>query len=433
MRADVESWLACDFDLPDDMAEALLARRHADRRRARRVPRLALRRWSRRWSPRSGRRCGKDAAVAIIPSVARPTGGAWYEGSDLKALADAAGIIEACFYEPSAERVLADAWDVQAADRRRGRDPRHPARRRIPTSTARGEVAAAVRGLRDGRHRRTSPSTITGIYRPREPRLDRRGARSDVRLRHGLHRQGRRDHRRGRRHRPGALPAFRRRRARTIARDRPDRGGQGLRRATSPGRASRSKPAVADIGDDGRGGRGLRGDSTTRSARSTSWSTMPASRARADAREDDAGAIWPEDVEGNLNGAYLLLRTRCCRRCRRGRRRRSSTSARSTASRRFGDPAYSAAKAGIISLTQSMAMEYGRFGIRVNIICPGTVRTPIWEHRVDREPGDPDASSPSGIRSAASSSRSTWRGRSPSSPRTRRRRSPASSCRSIAG
>jgi hypothetical protein len=33
-----------------------------------------------------------------------------------------------------------------------------------------------------------------------------------------------------------------------------------------------------------------------------------------------------------------------------------------------------------------MAMEYGRFGIRVNVICPGTVRTPVWQHRVDREP-----------------------------------------------
>jgi NAD(P)-dependent dehydrogenase (short-subunit alcohol dehydrogenase family) len=52
----------------------------------------------------------------------------------------------------------------------------------------------------------------------------------------------------------------------------------------------------------------------------------------------------------------------------------------------FGDPAYSAAKAGMVSLTQSMAMEYGRYGIRVNIVCPGTVRTPIWQHRVDREP-----------------------------------------------
>ena len=48
----------------------------------------------------------------------------------------------------------------------------------------------------------------------------------------------------------------------------------------------------------------------------------------------------------------------------------------------FGDPAYSAAKAGLISLTKSLAMEMGRYGIRSNIVLPGTVRTPLWERKV---------------------------------------------------
>ena len=41
-----------------------------------------------------------------------------------------------------------------------------------------------------------------------------------------------------------------------------------------------------------------------------------------------------------------------------------------------GDPewaAYNAAKASVISLTQSLAWEEGRYGIRVNAICPGPV------------------------------------------------------------
>jgi len=41
----------------------------------------------------------------------------------------------------------------------------------------------------------------------------------------------------------------------------------------------------------------------------------------------------------------------------------------------LGDPAYSAGKAGMISLTKSLAMEYGRHNIRANIVLPGTVRT----------------------------------------------------------
>src|SRR5574337_1248162 len=51
----------------------------------------------------------------------------------------------------------------------------------------------------------------------------------------------------------------------------------------------------------------------------------------------------------------------------------------------LGDPAYSAAKAGMISLTRSLAQEYGRYGIRVNIVLPGTVRTPIWAERVKKD------------------------------------------------
>lgn len=53
-----------------------------------------------------------DATIAVIPSVARPTAGAWYEGSDIAALARAADVLEVCFYEPGAERIRADLRDV---------------------------------------------------------------------------------------------------------------------------------------------------------------------------------------------------------------------------------------------------------------------------------------------------------------------------------
>jgi meso-butanediol dehydrogenase / (S,S)-butanediol dehydrogenase / diacetyl reductase len=52
----------------------------------------------------------------------------------------------------------------------------------------------------------------------------------------------------------------------------------------------------------------------------------------------------------------------------------------------FGNEAYSAAKAGLVSLTQNLAMRYARRGVRFNLVAPGTVRTRIWERRLAKDP-----------------------------------------------
>ena len=107
----IHDYFQSDFDWPDDMANAFFM---ADIVLDRELSEFL------RW------RCGrvtslvdeirhevrKDATVSVIPSVARPTSGAWYEGSDLKALAGVADFIEACFYEPSVDRIRSDLADI---------------------------------------------------------------------------------------------------------------------------------------------------------------------------------------------------------------------------------------------------------------------------------------------------------------------------------
>ena len=44
--------------------------------------------------------------------------------------------------------------------------------------------------------------------------------------------------------------------------------------------------------------------------------------------------------------------------------------------------AYTAAKGGIISLTQAMAIDYAEYGIRVNAIAPGGIRTERTASRI---------------------------------------------------
>jgi NAD(P)-dependent dehydrogenase (short-subunit alcohol dehydrogenase family) len=51
---------------------------------------------------------------------------------------------------------------------------------------------------------------------------------------------------------------------------------------------------------------------------------------------------------------------------------------------------YAAAKAGLVGLTRSLALDYGPRGVRVNCVCPGFTRTRLVEESLDLSP-DRDA------------------------------------------
>ena len=52
----------------------------------------------------------------------------------------------------------------------------------------------------------------------------------------------------------------------------------------------------------------------------------------------------------------------------------------------FGNPAYAAAKAGINAFSRALAVEYGQYGIRANVVCPGSIHTSAWDHRIAKDP-----------------------------------------------
>jgi NAD(P)-dependent dehydrogenase (short-subunit alcohol dehydrogenase family) len=96
---------------------------------------------------------------------------------------------------------------------------------------------------------------------------------------------------------------------------------------------------------------------------------------------------WAYEIEGTLTGAFLVSRAVLAPMVPRGAGAIVNVGS-VNGLLALGNPAYSAAKAGLISLTRSLATEYGPTGIRTNLVSPGTIRTesPSWRERLKRDP-----------------------------------------------
>ncbi|GAA3094744.1 SDR family NAD(P)-dependent oxidoreductase [Streptomyces echinatus] len=98
--------------------------------------------------------------------------------------------------------------------------------------------------------------------------------------------------------------------------------------------------------------------------------------------EEDPDEVWARDLDVTLTGAH-----RCCRAALPHLAASGRGAIVSIGSvnglQDFGNHAYSAAKAGLGSLTRTLAGHAAARGVRVNLVVPGTVRTSAWAGRDD--------------------------------------------------
>jgi meso-butanediol dehydrogenase / (S,S)-butanediol dehydrogenase / diacetyl reductase len=96
---------------------------------------------------------------------------------------------------------------------------------------------------------------------------------------------------------------------------------------------------------------------------------------------------WASELAGTLTGAFLVTRLLLPGMVERGRGAIVNVGS-VNGLLALGNPGYSAAKAGLLNFTKALATEYGKKGIRANMVSPGTIRTesPSWQKRQALDP-----------------------------------------------
>jgi NAD(P)-dependent dehydrogenase (short-subunit alcohol dehydrogenase family) len=94
---------------------------------------------------------------------------------------------------------------------------------------------------------------------------------------------------------------------------------------------------------------------------------------------------WDKDIELNLTATARCIKTVLPHMIKNGRGSVINISSVNGLAA-YDLMAYGAAKAGVINLTQNLAVSYGSHGIRFNAVCPGSVHTPVWTERLREFP-----------------------------------------------
>jgi len=111
---------------------------------------------------------------------------------------------------------------------------------------------------------------------------------------------------------------------------------------------------------------------------------------------------WDRVLRIHLTGVFLSARAVLPTMVER---RSGSIICQSSVAALIGVPelaAYTAAKGGILAFARQLAIDYGRYGIRSNAICPGTVLTPLVAATYRERAGEAAAHSDDEIRALTS-------------------------------
>jgi NAD(P)-dependent dehydrogenase (short-subunit alcohol dehydrogenase family) len=85
--------------------------------------------------------------------------------------------------------------------------------------------------------------------------------------------------------------------------------------------------------------------------------------------------VWDRMIDLNLKSAWLVTHAALPRLLDAGGGSLVFTSSRAALRGRRGQAAYAVSKAGLITLAEAIAEEYGNEGVRANVVLPGTVDT----------------------------------------------------------
>jgi NAD(P)-dependent dehydrogenase (short-subunit alcohol dehydrogenase family) len=88
---------------------------------------------------------------------------------------------------------------------------------------------------------------------------------------------------------------------------------------------------------------------------------------------------WEKDIDTNLTGPFNVIRAAFDALAASGDGRVVVISSASAETGLPGQAAYTAAKAGLVGMAKTLAAEWGRRGIRVNVVMPGIIATPKVE------------------------------------------------------